>query len=559
MAEGLRTRSLREDSHLLAGRWEEAIAHLKPLASEPVVAFALGHALFRANRAEEALAHLERATASDPAWVEAWLEWGEVFFKLGRSEEALGVWFRVKGLESPAGDLRTSEAQEAALKKWRLEAAVPRDEAQALIKVGEHLLSEGRFEEAFAIWKRLFALQPEDAGVHKRFTAAFLFCGRVREADYIYQARVDRSRAEARGKGLDALGVRFLRDFTTHVGHIGFLDYYVKLDRLGGRAADRPVILHGRKPVANPAYLKHWEAYLPYVIADTNVYGQLEPIIDPLEDHTHGVLDREGRQVLTYTYRDYIRVFEQWEQEGRAPLLHLSEAEITAGEACLREMGLSKDAWFVTLHVRENLWDKVRNGRIADYEKAITAITERGGWVIRMGDASMTPLKPQTQVVDYAFTPWKSDTMDVFLWAQNRFHLGTNSGPYQVPPTFGKPCVLTNWAPLLTPPMYPEDLCIYKRYLRNGKVLAFDELIESGIGLASSATYLDHIGVSLLDSSPDEIREATEEMLDRLEGRISTPHEAIQAAWKRAMAPLGGANGCLGAAFAQRHAGLFHA
>jgi putative glycosyltransferase (TIGR04372 family) len=557
MAGGLRTRSLREDPDLLAGRWEAAIARLALDASDPIAAFGWGHALFRANRPEEALAPLQHAAASDPTWVEAHLALGEVFFKLGRSEEALGAWFRVKGVASPSGDLRSLEAQDLSLQRWQAEATVPLEASSALVNLGEHLLGEMRFEEAFAVWERLFTLRPEDAGVHKRFTAAFLFCGRVAEADQIYQSRVDLSRAEAKAKGLDALGVRFLRDFTTHVGHIGFLDYYIKLDQLGERSKDRPVVLHGRKPVANPAYLRCWEDYLPHVIADPQVYGQLEPLIDPLEDHTHGVLDHQDRQVITYTYRDYVRVFGRWEAEGRSPLLRLSDAQMRAGEACLREMGLPEEAWFVTLHVRENQWDKVRNGRITDYVKAINAITDRGGWVIRMGDTSMTPLQPQQKVIDYAFSPWKSDAMDVFLWAQNRFHLGTNSGPYQVPPTFGKPCVLTNWAPLLTPPMYPQDLCIYKRYVQNGKVLTFDELISSGIGLASSATYLDHIGVSLVDSTPEEICEATVEMMERLEGREPLRDEAIQASWKQTMAPLGGANGVLGTAFAKRHAELF--
>jgi putative glycosyltransferase (TIGR04372 family) len=523
-----------------------------PSPARPLAARA--HAHREAGRFAEALAAFDAALTADPTRRELQLEAGELLFRLNRSEEALARWFALGDL-APQGDF------DAAVEAWRFRSLVPLDPMEARVRVAEACLGATRFEDAFALWEQVFAAHPEWAVVHRRFTAAFLFCGRVAEADRIFQATVDHHGAKGRAAQLDRLGIRFLREYSTNVGHIGFLDHYVKAGYLGRRAAATPIVLHGRKPVANPCFLTYWHRHLPNVIADADTYGRLEPFIDALEDHTHGYLDAWGRVVMAHAYGDYVEVFDQWEREGRAPLLSLDPDHLREGEAALRAMGLPEGAWYVGLHVREDRWDRVRNAPIATYLPAIQAITERGGWVIRMGDAGMTPLPALPQVVDYAHGPQKSDRMDVFLWATNRFFLGTQSGPCQGPAVFGKPCVLTNWAPLLFPILYGSDLGIFKRYRskREGRTLGFAELMASGLGFISSAAYLDHLGVDVEDNSPEEIREAVLEMLARLEGRLEadTPWDAqAQAAWRACYRELGGTNGRLGRGFARRHPGL---
>ena len=73
------------------------------------------------------------------------------------------------------------------------------------------------------------------------------------------------------------------------------------------------------------------------------------------------------------------------------------ELETTCRIASL-ELGLPPDAWYVCFHVREGGYsgdfDNIRNCDIDNYVEAMQYITSKGGWVVRMGDASMKILPP---------------------------------------------------------------------------------------------------------------------------------------------------------------------
>jgi len=509
-----------------------------------------------AGRPDAARDTLGRALEQAPWDRELLVELGEAYFKLNRSEEGLACW-RMAGGPDPGwdGDFQDPVLQEQAAARWIESGRAETGPVEAKLKVAEWLAGAGRFPEAFALWKAVFTARPDWTEAHKRMTAALLFCGRLDLAGAAFQARVDWANHEARRLGLHHLGVRFLRDFTTHIGHLGFLDCYVKAGLLGLRAQARPVVLFGRKPVANPCYLDYWRTYLPDMVASKEAYGRLEGLVDFLEDHTHGAMDRQGRQRITYTYGEYVEVQARWEREGRKPLLALEPGHAAKGDACLRSMGIPEGAWHVGLHVREDRWDRVRDARVETYLPALQAITDRGGWVVRMGDPSMTPLPPMPGVVDYALGPHKSDWMDVYLWATGRFLLATLSGPYQIPPTFGRPCLLTNVAPVYAPAMYGGDIMLHKRYrlAAEDRFLSLPELVATGIGLVSSSGYLASLGCELVDNTPEELREATEEMLDRLEGRPGPDDPELQAAFRKAYEPVGGTNGRIGLGFARRH------
>jgi putative glycosyltransferase (TIGR04372 family) len=255
--------------------------------------------------------------------------------------------------------------------------------------------------------------------------------------------------------------------------------------------------------------------------------------------------------------------------EGRAPLLELEREHAARGRAELAKLGLGSDDWYVALHVREAGYlgegprshRLHRNADVHTYLPAAREIVARGGWVIRMGDPTMTRLPAEERVVDYAHSPVRSDWMDVFLAASCRFFLGSSSGLFVVAWSFGRQCVLANWDSLASRPWSRQDLYIPKLWWLDAddRPLRLDELRRPPFsdGRFAETVWtqsLRDVGVRLVDSTPEEIRELAKEAL----GDATVGDEQVQNLRLRFDAAIGryplGAGARVGAAFLQRHA-----
>lgn len=233
---------------------------------------------------------------------------------------------------------------------------------------------------------------------------------------------------------------------------------------------------------------------------------------------------------------------------ARPPILELDAETRDTGNATLRRLGVPEGAWYVGLHCRESGYSPddehihgYRNARIDAFLDAVRLITGRGGWVIRLGDPSMTPLPPLPQVIDYAIGPEKSEAMDCFLCANARFVLCTSSGLQYVAIAFGTPVAVVNQIPLSV--IYPpavDALAIAKRVEdRSGQAVPFaDQLAWPMEGYRDGAAFAD-AGLRLVDNTPGEIAALAGEMLDRLDGThtASPGDEALQARFRALIGP----------------------
>jgi putative glycosyltransferase (TIGR04372 family) len=130
-------------------------------------------------------------------------------------------------------------------------------------------------------------------------------------------------------------------------------------------------------------------------------------------------------------------------------------------------MGLPSDAWFVCLHVRESGFYQddcsERNANIMNYIDAIEEVTRLGGWVIRMGDTTMTKLPTMEHVIDYPFTEFKNPLMDVYLISECRVYMGMTTGILDVAVLFQRPLITTNMTAWLYPGLLKRgDTCLFK-------------------------------------------------------------------------------------------------
>lgn len=226
-----------------------------------------------------------------------------------------------------------------------------------------------------------------------------------------------------------------------------------------------------------------------------------------------------------------------WQKQLETPLkVFIGKKKRLIAERQRRLMGLPEDAWFVCLHVRESgfrdsefykekdSYDE-RNANIFNYIGAIEEITSRGGWVVRMGDASMTKLPVMERVIDYPFTDSKSALMDVYLISQCRLYIGMMSGIYDVARLFQRPMIMTNmnnW--MWTFPIKRGDLGVAKHIYSKSKkrFLTLREWILEPWG---SVSFSHNIGDEYVfyENTPDELRAVVKEFFDRSDDWEPTP------------------------------------
>jgi len=360
---------------------------------------------------------------------------------------------------------------------------------------------------------------------------------------------------------------RFRFVVNTNPGRIGHLaaefDCFLKEMALGIRPRARPICLLSAEDVANPCLLEYWGDHLRLVHSPI-----ARALLRPFLYFPYLRISLLDTVTALGATASYPAVLAQW--GSRAPLLSLRREHEIRGEEVLRKLGIPEDAWFVCVHSREGGYSPrdeylhaYRNSAIGDYGLAMEAIVERGGFCIRMGDATMAPLPETDGIVDYARSSLKSDWMDIFLCARTHFFLGNTSGLCIVSTIFGRPSALANMTPLAAAyPVGTADLGIPMLLERvSGEAIPFGEALRAPMADFRWAELYEENGLRTVNNSPEEIRDLAVEMLDRLEGkpRDGAEDEQRQEAFRKHYRPghyTYGAASRIGSAFLEKYAQL---
>lgn len=320
---------------------------------------------------------------------------------------------------------------------------------------------------------------------------------------------------------LRCVNVRFIASRIDRVGHLALdIDCYVKEGRLGLHPRHRAVLLAPRDRVSNAHLSRYWRRHLR-VIESPLACALLRPLsYSPL---LH--FDTARYATAINQTAQYPAIQAKW--AGRAPLLSLDQHDVRRGERFLREQGVGPHDWFVCVHSREGGYSphdenvhSYRNSDIASYRLAMAEIAARGGWCIRIGDPSMRRLPAMERTIDYAHHPQRADWLDVFLCARCLFFLGNTSGPYLMSSIFGVPVALANLLPLSAVlPFAQRDLGIPKLLAdATGRPLPFGKIMDSPAGNFRFTSEYRRAGLTIIDNTPEEIRDLALEQLDRCRG-----------------------------------------
>lgn len=233
-------------------------------------------------------------------------------------------------------------------------------------------------------------------------------------------------------------------------------------------------------------------------------------------------------EVMSEFSWDVVRSY-NWLRELHTPIpVYLSIQKKAVAEDERARMALPMDAWFVCLHVREGGWHgdsmSERNASIENYVEAILEITSRGGWVVRMGDSSMTKLPAMERLIDYPFTSSKNYAMDLYLLSECRLFIGMQSGIIEVARLFQRPMLLSNMASwIFPPPQLKGDIGVLKHIYSKSRqrFLSIREwLLEPFESNSFRELGEDYV---LYENEPEEIREAVAEYFEQDGSSEPTP------------------------------------
>ncbi|MEJ0017793.1 MAG: TIGR04372 family glycosyltransferase [Acetobacteraceae bacterium] len=429
-----------------------------------------------------------------------------------------------------------------------------------LVQMGNAALARGRHRLAMEAYVAALVKLPEDLLLRLQIGVTAFLAGQYKECERWFASCEQSKQFDLSRWGLGESRFRVLdRTWLLAIGHVAFLDTYIKTAKLGWLPEKIAVLAYS--PVAPPSgwpmfryfseHIRILASATPNDAIDSVVHGADYRQIDAgSRDHIRAVLsqpfwygpdqDRRVRWFAPYG----AAVEAAWKAAGGGPVLSPSEKDRSLFRRSMEDIyGLPADAWFVVLHVREPgyhaAWHKhhpgTRNADIRTYGKVIDFVLSKGGWVVRGGDPTMTKVAPRDRVIDYATSARRSSEIDVLLCAECTYFVGTNSGFSVVPPVFGTRCALTNWSPVGIPNWYLDDIYIPKLIRRRSgnRHLTFTEMFSSFAGWSQFQRDFDKTDLMIEDNNADDLLAVVEELHDEVFGVARAISDADAARLQR--------------------------
>ena len=313
---------------------------------------------------------------------------------------------------------------------------------------------------------------------------------------------------------------RYLPEFTSNMGHIGFLYFYISFYN----KIENPRKIHIWQDIAPNKY------FLKKILDTANFDVIQEPGIPPR--YTHNLLEvdnllysriSKGNWRFEVNSAAYSKQFFPEFITGNRKLVTLADIELEKSYEKLKSIGLDSNRWIVALHIREpksgyiSELSQARDSDILSYRKFCEVIRDLGGQVVRMGDERFPQLPRNFPAIDYAYSNVRSAEIDVWLWAKSKWWTGNPSGALWPPIAFDVPRMITNqW---FWDPTGPEQDLYVPKLLYSSKekrILNVSETIEHPLSRCMNANLLRQEELILIDNSPEDLLKAAVDIYTRI-------------------------------------------
>ena len=138
---------------------------------------------------------------------------------------------------------------------------------------------------------------------------------------------------------------------------------------------------------------------------------------------------------------------------------------------------------------------------------AIKYLIKKGFFVIRMGRVAQKKINFKNQFfLDYPFSNYKCDLLDVYIAEKAYNWFGSNCGLDLLRWIFRKPVAIFNMAPLALMPFNHKNIVVIpKKYKKNNKYLKLSEIFELSVAAASGQKEFLTKKIQLIENSSKEI------------------------------------------------------
>jgi len=211
--------------------------------------------------------------------------------------------------------------------------------------------------------------------------------------------------------------------------------------------------------------------------------------------------------------------------------LKFTDCEVAEAKRSLASMGIPEGAPFVCLQVRDSgFYGKedpanFRNVPLHLFGKAVKYLTDSGIYVLRMGSHPKDDMPWQfDKLIDYA-KHFRSEFMDVWLYANSYLTISTGTGPDLLPITTARQTLYAGFVQLFTVPSAHKNLSVcFSRVDCKGRIVPLRELLAKRFYRQSE---LDDLGYSITPSSEDDILAAVKEKIFHMNGGSPSPRTLL--------------------------------
>ena len=312
--------------------------------------------------------------------------------------------------------------------------------------------------------------------------------------------------------------IRFQGMLATRIGHLaGNIELYLCEQNAGINVPNQKhfdIFFVQHRPICNFQIFLMWKRilniYPHYMMYPLMIVNRLIP---GGSEHEIGISQRD---------RDIHNLYDKYPSH-----LEFTEQEESFGSGELVRLGIPPKSKFICLTVRdsaylENLtYHSYRDGSIDNYVLAAEELANRGYYVIRMGAKVIDKMPSEhKRVIDYASNGMRTDFMDVYLGAKCLFCISTSTGFDAIPTIFRKPIVFSTVPVAFIYTFSVNFLSIFKHHisLEDNQELTLSEIFAKNLGYALASKDYEDSKVSLSENTPEEIRDLSIEMLERING-----------------------------------------